>query len=117
MQGVVASDESSSTQAYADIVADNVLKRNPKKRHWVGNLLTAIWAVNVFLWDTAWASAAAKMRPGRDRANNGTQDWILPGSFGLNALAKKREAGSHWAVEVSSTGEFWRPESFNSAIP
>ena len=59
-----------SAAKYAELVVNNVLKPNPRKRHWAGTLQKRMWAAHTFLWDTAW-------------------DLWMPGLFGITDLSKK----------------------------
>ena len=54
MNAAVAGVGAMSAEVYAEAVVANLLKQNPNRRIWVGNLSTTIWAVHTFMWDTAW---------------------------------------------------------------
>ena len=54
MNGTAVRNNFTSTEIYADQVVKNAMKKQPKKRIWVGGVTTIIWAVSTFLWATAW---------------------------------------------------------------
>jgi hypothetical protein len=54
MNGTTLRNNFTSAEVYADTVVKNAMKKQPKKRIWVGGVVTIIWAVSTFLWVTAW---------------------------------------------------------------
>lgn len=60
MNGTAVKGNHTSAQAYAEQVVRNAMKKNPKKRIWVGGVVMAIWTVSTFLWATAWDFILAK---------------------------------------------------------
>jgi hypothetical protein len=54
MDGRSVKGNHTSAKKYAETVVLNIMRRNPKKRIWVGGVVGAIWFVSTFLWATAW---------------------------------------------------------------
>ena len=68
MNGTTVKGNYTSAESYAETVVKNVMKRNPRRRIWVGGVVGAIWFVSTFLWATAWVSERGKGK-GENEAN------------------------------------------------
>ena len=56
MLGELALENAMKVEAYAEGVASNALKSNPKKIQWIGGETFLIWLGDTFGWATIWVS-------------------------------------------------------------
>lgn len=54
MAGTDIEKDAMDVDVYARQVVENVLKRSPKKIHWVGGSSSLIWLADTFGWATIW---------------------------------------------------------------